>query len=185
MKQALALILALAFTSVSFAANTQPIEDTFQRYWSAFVKKDFAKVTAEILPSDLEDLKKAVLPVFVGAQGHKVKEVQEIVAAFFGRTVGKARETMSPQEVFTGLNRVLMVGNPQLFEMLSQAKTTIVLVRTPNAENAVIHFQMVLQGEGDMEIESLTKKDGRWWMRVKEDPRETAEGFKQMFAQTS
>ena len=66
MKQALALILALAFTSVSFAANTQPIEETFQRYWSSFVKKDFAKVTGEILPSDLEDLKKAVLPIFVG-----------------------------------------------------------------------------------------------------------------------
>jgi hypothetical protein len=185
MKQALALILALAFTSVSFASNTKPIEDTFQRYWTAFVKKDFAKVTAEILPSDLEDLKKAVLPVFVGAQSHKVKEVQEIVVAFFGRTVGKSRETISAQEVFVGLNRVLMVGNPQLFDMLSQASTTIVFVRTPDADNAEIHFQLVLQGEGDMEVETLTKKDGRWWMRLKEDPSETAEGFKQMFAQAT
>lgn len=185
MKQALALILALAFASVSAASSTQPIEDTFQRYWAAFVKKDFAKVTTEILPSDLEDLKKAVLPIFVGAQGHKVKEAQELVVAFFGRTVGKSRETMSAQEVFAGLNRVLMTGNPQLFDMLSQAKTTIVFVRTPDVDNAEIHFQLVLQGEGDMEVETLTKKDGRWWMRLKEDPRETAEGFKQMFAQAT
>jgi hypothetical protein len=186
MKQALTLCLALAFTSVSFASNTQQqVEETFQRYWAAFTKKDFAKATTEILPSDLDDLKAAILPVFVGAQGHKVKEVQELVNAFFGRIVGKARETMAPQEVFTGLNRVLMVGNPQLFDMLREASTTIIFVRTPDADNAEVHFQLTLQGESEIEVETLTKKNGRWWMRVKEDPRETAEGFKQMFAQAS
>ncbi len=185
MKQVLTLCLALAVSAVSFAADTQAVEETFHRYWASFVKKDFPKATADLLPSDLDDLKAAVLPVFVGAQGHKVKEVQEMVNAFFGRTVGKARETISSQEVFAGLNRVLLLGNPQLFDMLRDASTSIIFVRTPDADNAEIHFQLMLKGQAEIEVESLIKKNGRWWMRVKEDPKATAEGFKQMFAQGS
>ena len=38
MKKLLALTLALSLNVVAFAANTKPIEDVFQRYWSAYAK---------------------------------------------------------------------------------------------------------------------------------------------------
>src|SRR5438045_1176639 len=97
------LLLTLLLTSVSFAADNKPIEDTFNRYWSAYSKRDFATAAADVLPSDLDNAKTVLLPVFLGAQTHKSKEVQEIVTAFFGKTVGKAREALPPVEVFAGL----------------------------------------------------------------------------------
>jgi hypothetical protein len=181
MKKTLLLLVALTFAGAAFAANTQPVEEVFQRYWSAYAKKDFAKAAAEMLPSDLEETKAAVLPVFLAAQGHKEKEVQEMVALFFGRTVGKARETMSPADVFAALNRIIMAGDPQMFELLKDAAVSIIFVRTPAPDEAEVHFQVTIRGESDTDSEALSRKNGRWWVRVKDEPKDVAAQFKAMF----
>ena len=31
-------------------------------------------------------------------------------------------------------------------------------------------------------MEALVKKDGRWWVKIKDDPKEAAANFKQLFA---
>jgi hypothetical protein len=183
MKKAFQLALALTVTAAAFAANTKPIEDVFQRYWGAYSKKDFVKAAADVLPSDLDDAKKELLPVFLQAQSHSDKQVQEMVTAFFGRTVGKSRETLSPVEVFAGLNRVITAGNPDLFEVLKDAALTVVFVRTPDDDNAEIHYQVMVRGQSDMDVDSLTKKSGRWWVRINEDPKEVAANFKAMLEQ--
>ncbi len=183
MKKAPLLFLALAISAVAYAANdTKPIEETFQRYWNAYAKKDLAKAAAEVLPSDLEAMKDAVLPVFVAAQANKDKEVQEILGAFFGRTVGKSRETMTPVDVFAGLNRIVMGGDPQMFDQLKDAALSIIFVRTPSTDEAEVHFQVTIRGESDTDSEPLVKKNGRWWIRLKDDPKDTAAHFKAMFA---
>src|SRR5688572_19731309 len=71
MKKLILLTLALIINTASFAADTKPIEEVFQRYWSAYAKKDFVKAAADVLPSDLEDAKTALLPVFLQAQTSK------------------------------------------------------------------------------------------------------------------
>ena len=180
MKKLLALTLALSLNAIAFAANTKPIEDVFQRYWSAYAKKDFAKAAADVLPSDMEDAKAALLPVFLQAQAHKDKEVQEMVTTFFGRTVGKSRETLSPTEVFAGLNRLITAGNAEFFEMLKDASLSIIFVRTPDEDNAEVHFQVTIRGQSDTDAESLTKKNGRWWVRINEDPKAVASHFKEV-----
>ena len=73
MKNALLLLLSLTVTAISFAADTKPIEDVFERYWQAYARKDFAKAAADVLPSDLDDTKAAILPLFLSAQTHKSK----------------------------------------------------------------------------------------------------------------
>jgi hypothetical protein len=181
MKKALLFIAALTFSAVSFAADTKPIEEVFQRYWSAYAKKDVAKAAADVLPSDLEDTKAALLPVFLAAQSHKDKEVQEMLSVFFGRTVGKARESMTAPEVYAGINRIVMAGNPPFFDALKDASISIIFVRTPAPEEAEIHYQVTLRGESDTDADKLIKKNGRWWVRVKEDPKEAAAQFKQLF----
>ena len=178
MKKLIALTLAVALASVSFAADTKPIEEVFHRYWTAYVKKDFARASADVLPSDLEDAKTALLPVFLEAQSRTDKETQEIVTTFFGRTVGKARESLSPSDVFAGLNRLITAGNPQFFDVLKDAKLEIIFVRRPDDDNAEIHFQVTVQGQSDTDSEALTKKNGRWWLRINEDPKEIAAHFK-------
>jgi hypothetical protein len=185
MKKALLLLVALAISSTAFASPTKAIEDTFHRYWSAFVRKDFARAATDVLPTDLTDTRAALLPVFLGAQSHKDKEVQEIVTAFFGRTVGRARESITAPEAFAGLQRVMALDDDDTFELLRQATTTIVFVRTIDADNVEIHFQITFRGESDMEIESLTRKDGRWWVRVRENPKDVAAQFQAMFTKGS
>jgi hypothetical protein len=182
MKNALLFLLTLAFTTAALASESKSIEDTFHRYWSSYSKKDFVRAAADVLPTDLEAAKAAILPVFLAAQTHKEKEVQEMVTAFFGRTVGKARETLTPVDVFVGLNRLALTANPDLFEFLKDASTTVVFVRRPAADEAEIHFQVSLRGNSDMDSEALAKKNGRWWVRLGDDPKETAEQFKAMFS---
>lgn len=183
MKHALLFSLALIITAAAHAANTKPIEDVFQRYWGAYARKDSVKAATDILPSDLEDMKAAVLPVFLGAQQSKGKEAQEIVSLFFGRTAGKAREAFTAVDVYSGLNRLVMAGDPQMFDSLKDASVSIIFVRTPAANEAEVHFQVTLKGASDTDAEKLINKNGRWWIRVKDDPKETAAHFKQLFAQ--
>jgi hypothetical protein len=183
MKKAFLFLLALIGATSGFASNTKAIEDVFNRYWSSYVRKDFVQAAADVLPGDLDATRAAVLPVFLAAQGHKDKQAQEVIAAFFGRIVGKARETMSGPEVFAGLHRVMTTGDASFFEMLKNASTTIVFVRNLDDENAEVHYQIMFRGESDMDVEIFAKRNGRWWVRLADDPHETAEQFKAMFTQ--
>ena len=186
MKKTLLFLVAVSLVSFVRAADTAAIEGTFQKFWSAYAKKDFAAAAAEMLPADLEAAKTELLPVFLGAQTHKAKEVQEVVTTFFGRTVGKARESLSAAEVYAGLNRVITANDPQFFELLKEAATTIIFVRRPDADNAEVHFQVTIRGAAgasDIDVESLTKKNGRWWVRLSDDPKQIAAQFKEMIAQ--
>jgi hypothetical protein len=185
MKKLILLTLALTISTLAFAADTKPIEDVFQRYWGAYSKKDFVKAAADVLPSDLDDVKKALLPVFLEGQASRDKEVQEMVAAFFGRTVGKSRETMTAQEVFAGMNRLVNAASPDLFESLKQASVSIIFVRKLDDDNAEIHFQITTRGESDTDVEALKRSNGRWWMRVNEQPQEIAAHFKAVMAKKS
>ncbi len=182
MKKPLFVFLMLSLVALVRGADTKPIEAAFQKYWEAYAKKDFAKAAAEVLPADLEAAKAELLPVFLGAQTHKAKPVQDAVGAFFGRAVGKARESMTPAEVFAGLNRVITGNDPEFFEMLKDASTSIVFVRSEDADNAEVHFQVTIRGASDIDVERLTKKAGRWWVRISEDPKQIAASLKEMIA---
>ena len=185
MKHVFLFILSLTVAAVSLAADTKPAEEAFMKYWSVYSKKDFAKAAAEMLPSDLEATKAAVLPVFLAGQGSKNKDAQEVLGAFFGKTVGKAREAMTAQEVFAGLNRVMAVANPDMFEAFKEANLTIVFVRNMAPDAVEVHFQVTVRGASDMDSEALVKKDGRWWIRLKDEPAQTAASFKELFSKSS
>ena len=181
MKRVLLLLLSLTVATAALAADTKPVEDVFNRYWSVYSKKDFGKATAEILPGDLEAMRAAVLPVFLAGQGSKAKDAPEVLSAFFGKTVGKGRETMTGAEVYAGLNRVVVAGSPEMFEAFKEATLSIIFVRAVNADTAEVHFQIMVRGQSDTDMETLVKKDGRWWIKAKDDPKETAASFKELF----
>jgi hypothetical protein len=185
MKKAFLLLLTLTLAAASYAADTKPIEDVFQRYWAVYSKKDFIKAAAEVMPSDLEGMRKEVLPVFLANQNAKSKDGQIIVGAFFDKTVGKAREAMSGADVLAGLNRIVAAGSPEMFEAFKEAKMDIVFVRTMTPDTAEVHFQVSVRGGADMDAETMAKKDGRWWIRVKDDPKATADNFKEMLAKAN
>ncbi|MBI5770525.1 MAG: hypothetical protein HZA93_22300 [Verrucomicrobia bacterium] len=182
MKRAFLLLTAFILPLAACAADTKPIEEVFERYWRTSAKKESAKAAADVLPADLEELKKAILPVFLANQAPKEKARQEVSALFFAKTVGKARESMSPVEVFAGFQRIVAATNPEMFDLLKDAKLSIVFVRTPSADEAEVHFQITIRGESEMEDEALVRKNGRWWIRLKDDPKDLAQQFKQLLA---
>lgn len=185
MKKVFFLFALIACAVASRAADAKTVEEAFNRYWLAYAKKDFVKAAAEILPSDLETTKAALLPVFLAGQTSKAKEAPDVLSAFFGKTVGKARETMSAVEVFAGLNRVVSAASPELFEALKDAPVSIIFVRSISPEAAEIHFQVTVRGVSDTDAEELAKKDGRWWVKIKDDPKEAALNFKELFSKVN
>lgn len=182
MNRAFLLLTALILPLATFAADTKPIEEVFERYWRASAKKESAKAATEVLPADLDELKKAILPVFLAHQAPKEKGGQEVSSLFFAKTVGKAREAMSPTEVFAGFQRIVAATNPEMFDLLKDAKLSIVFVRTPTPDEAEVHFQITIRGESEMEDEALVRKNGRWWIRLKDDPKDLAQQFKQLLS---
>jgi hypothetical protein len=180
MKKALVLLTALLFPLASFAADTATAEEVFQRYWRACANKEAAKAAADILPSDLDDLKSAILPVLLATQAPKDKGAQEFSAAFFNKIVGSARAAMSSPEVFAGFQRIVAASNPELSEVLKAATLSVIFVRTTAPDESEVHYQVTIRGESEVDAERLVKKNGRWWVRLKEDPKQLAEQFKQI-----
>jgi hypothetical protein len=182
----LILLLASALTLVSAsaapAAATKAVEEVFLRYWDAYSKKDFGKAAAEVLPSDLEATKAEVLPVFLAGQSAKNREAQEVLGSFFAKTVGSARAAISATEVFAGLNRVVAAANPEMFEAFKSSTVAVIFVRTVDADTAEVHFQVTVRGASETDAETFVKKNGRWWLKVKDDPKEAAASFKALFA---
>ena len=59
MKKLTLLTLALSVSTLAFAADTKPIEEVFQRYWSAYSKKDFKGTEISFTPGQrVPDLSK-------------------------------------------------------------------------------------------------------------------------------
>jgi hypothetical protein len=123
--------------------------------------------------------------VFLANQNSKSKEGQIVAAAFFDKTVGKARETMTATDVYAALNRVVVASSPEMFEAFKEASLTIVFVRNVAPDAGEVHFQIMVRGQSDMDMETLGKKDGRWFIRIKDDPKSTAENFKELFSRSS
>jgi hypothetical protein len=73
-------------------------------------------------------------------------------------------------------------GSPDLFDGLKDAAVSLIFVRAVSPESVEIHFQVTLRGNSDTDMEALVKKDGRWWVKIKDDPKEAAANFKQLFA---
>ena len=183
-KLVLLLTSLLSFTSAAAApaVDTKAVEDVFLRYWGAYAKKDFAKAAADMLPSDLEATKAEVLQVFLAGQTSKNREAQEVLGAFFAKTVGSARAAMPATAVFAGLNRVVAAGSPEMFEAFNQSTVSIIFVRAIDADTAEVHFQITVRGVSEADAEILVRENGRWWVKVKDNPREAAASFKELFA---
>jgi hypothetical protein len=67
-----------------------------------------------------------------------------------------------------------------MFEAFKESALSIIFVRAVSADAAEVHFQVTVRGASDTDMETLGKKDGRWWIRLKDDPKETAANFKEL-----
>lgn len=179
MRKTLLFLIAFTLCAVARAADTKPAEEVFLRYWAAFAKGDYVRAAAEVLPSDLEEAKTALLPVFIAAQAKPAADLQEMTKLFFGRTVGKARETMSAVDVYVGLMRLVAATDPAFTEAVKDAKVEIIIAREPGPDLVEVHYQMIIRGDSDTDSETLARKNGRWWLKLNAEAKEIAEQLKE------
>lgn len=148
-------------------------------HWQAFVKKDFSKATDYIYSADLEAAKIELLPVFLEASKSSETADKEMAAAFFTNVPEEKREALSPKQVFECLNQFIAKSAPDVFEVLKDVSPIIDKVQI-SGDEATVYYHFSIQDISESDTEALVKKNDRWWLRVKEPPKETAKKFRRV-----
>ena len=172
-------ILTIAFLPFSlFAIDEKAIEATMKAYWTAWTGQDLQKAATYIASKELEKGKNALLPVFLEAQKSKAQDTQEITDVFFGKNKGLDREKMSKEDVFVGVNNIVLILMGEIVNTLKISSIDVTSI-TPDGENsAIIRYNIILDGEVFAEdFERLEKHEKKWYLRYKEEPTVTARKF--------
>jgi hypothetical protein len=172
-------IVAHAAPSAS-AADEDNVRRVFFTYWKSFASSDFSAAGATISPDDLVAAKRELLPVFLTISENPAKDAQQFTSAFFGQLPASKRTGLTPLEVYASLNRLIASVSLDMFKALSSATTEIDRVQISDSD-AIVHYRVVFQGISNADTEALVKKDGKWWLRLKENPQETAKKFRMLF----
>lgn len=176
----LAVIIGLLATAAAKGTDEELIRSSFSSYWKAFVAQDFDGAGKQILPADLIETKKALLPVFLHASQSTNEEAREMAAAFFGKLPKSERSRLSPEQVYECLNRFIVISSPpRLSEVLKATSISVNRVQITGAD-ATIYYRFQMQGISESDTEAFIKKGGKWWLRLKEDPKETAKKFRRI-----
>lgn len=179
-----ALVLTASFLLpiVSSAADEADISKVMTDYWAAYAKADYGAAAKLILPEDLALAQKEMPPVFIEAARSSSSEAKEMATAFFGPIPPDQRASLTGIQTYECLNRFIGVAMPGLQETLKASTITVDKVEIKAAE-ATAFYKVSIQGETSESTEAFIKKDGKWWLRVKEDSKETARKFRALLAQ--
>src|SRR5688500_18424064 len=107
-----ASFLVVLLCSSAPASDEESIREVFSAYWKSMRASDFSAAGERILPDDLIESKKALLPVFLSVANLSAKDAQEVTAAFFGKVPAERRSAMTPLEVFASLLKLIFASSP-------------------------------------------------------------------------
>lgn len=167
------LLVGFLTGAVAQPTDEEILRESMATYWKDLTAKDFSKATEWILPEDLEAAKKELLPVFLAAMKSPKEDVRKMASGYFGDTPEDKRADLSPAAAYVCLNQFINSNMPQLFEILKTSTMTVDRVEVKD-DQATVHYQIKVQEDVTVDTESFIKKDGKWWLRVKEDPKDTA-----------
>ena len=124
-----------------------------------------------------------MLPVFLEAQKNETKDIQEIVNVFFGDAKGEARNSLSGEDVYAGMNAIIFTAMGESLEVLSQSSIEVTSVTLDGSNAAIIRYHLIYNGEVIAEdFERLVNDEGTWYLRYKEDPSLTAKKFEALLS---
>ena len=176
------LLSIVGFLPTLAPAEERAIQVLMNDYWTAWTNGDFEKAAKFILRGDLKDARASLLPVFIEAQNRTSNDTTEILATFFGEARNGDRASLSKEEVFIGLNRVISTALADSFDLLSRTTTSITDVTFHNENSAILRYTMLLDGDALAEdFERAVRINGEWFLRLKEDPKITASKFEMLF----
>jgi hypothetical protein len=173
---AVLLVLATGIARASEPEVTKLIED----YWRAFARSDFVAAAAFLDPRDLGPLKEGLLPLFLRAAESKNVNVVPLANAFFAGTRAARREQMTEAQVFAGMNYMLREVMPHLYEQLHRSSIRISKITLPGDGTAVIEYVIRLPDAEVTDVDRANLHEGRWFLRIKDDPSVTIERYRML-----
>lgn len=157
---------------LSFASNAKTPKEIMHSYWGEFSEANFDKTYNYIHPSDLDELKSVILPIFLEAQDSKIEEVRDIVSVFFGKiTQKKDREMMSRKDVYIGVHSIIFKARPELMSFLKKTKINITEVDQKN-DQATLYYHLLINDmrQKGTDYEKLEKFNDKWFLLLKQRP---------------
>ena len=181
MKRFLFVVGCVIMHACAFAAGNHDVSQRMQDYWSSYSNGDFGKAASFILPSDLDDMKTELLPIFVAVGQSTERELQTVARLFFAEVPTGDNSQMSPKQVFVGFNKFIYAANPELFSALQQSAIEVVDVAWSSDSEVVVSYRITIQDTPVSDVERFQKRGEKWYLRLKEPPRDTAIKFRQAF----
>jgi len=181
MRSLVFLVGLVILQSFASAADEDDVSKRMQDYWSAYSRAEFSMAASFVIPSDLNEMKAELLPVFLTLSKSTDPELQPIAAIFFSGIPVESYLEMSPLQVFIGLNRFIFTANPQLVSAVGQSTIEVTDVSWSTSGEATVSYRMIIQNTPVSDFERFKKHKGQWYMRLKEAPSDTAYKFRQAF----
>lgn len=121
-------------------------------------------------------------PSIPGKHEYLLRKIRRIhIQCLFYERAHDSRSGISGKEVFICLNNFVSVATPQLFDTLRGSRVEVLDVAISTEESATVTYRIVIQGAPVTDIERFAKYRGEWYVRVAENPRDTAAKFRKAF----
>lgn len=176
------IFFLVGLTPTLLFAEDKAIQLLMNEYWAAWTRKDFKEAASFISPVDMSHAKEALLPVFLEARNRTSEGTRDIVSTFFGETSDEDLSSLSGEEVYASLNRIVATTMEDAFDLLARTSVNITRVIPDGDDAALIRYGMLLDGKVLAEdFERVVKINESWFLRLKEDPKVTARKFEMLF----
>ena len=181
MKVAATVLVALIIAPFTLASDETRIAEQFDAYWSRYAQMDFRGAADFIHPDDLEAARTALLPVFLEIGEIDNPEYAEFLDVFFTGVPEAERERMSGKQVFVGLSEIIAKASPEVFEVMDEFEMDVLEILVGENGQATVRYRITYRDIPTTDTERLARHGGEWFVRTKEDPRDTAAKFRKGF----
>lgn len=171
------MLLVLLPTYALADAQREQIEKNLHSYFDGLRNKDCRSAMNSIHYADLASAKIHLVPVFVMALKSKNADFVKMGKTFFG---SNSPSSTDGQAALCGVNAVLEVAHPGIFDVLKVAKIKVnkIIIQRPDA---VVDYSLHIRGKTVTDMEKFSLDGDTWKMRTKENPEETANKFRLLF----
>lgn len=164
------------------ADDRAAIESVLLAYWQGFGAQDFEAAARTIHPGDLEELRVQVLPVFLAGLKAPKSDRRALAQAFFAGVPEADRERLSGADTFVQFSKLVARLKPDVVNALAGKTPEVVEVSIANDGSASATYRFVILDSPSTDTDRFSRVNGRWYLRLKEAPRDTAQKFRTLFA---
>jgi hypothetical protein len=160
-----------AVSATALATDTEVIHKRFQGYWTAMLSGQFAAASKFISEQDIEQARKAFVPIYISAAKNSNSGVREQANIFFEGIPVQLRASTSGRDAFIGMNRVAFAASPEIQKSLKGSKFQVTDIKFTSQDEVTVYYTAKMaNGYEDDDVERLSRVGGVWFLRLKDIP---------------